>query len=52
MFRLGSFCLDSDMGEVMRYSGVTLMGCGIAYVLAFFLMNKGIEYSTVRTDAK
>jgi hypothetical protein len=40
------------MGEVMRYAGATLMGCGILYVLAFLIMNKGIEYSTVRTNAK
>ncbi len=47
MASLGSFCLDPDMGEVMKYSGIVLMFCGILYVISFFILNRGYEYSSV-----
>jgi len=36
------------MGSLMKYAGVTLMGCGLLYVLAFFFINKGASYLTAR----
>ena len=45
---LGSFCLDSDMGEAMRYGGLTLMLCGFLYVVSFLIQSKTYEYITVK----
>ena len=44
---LGSFCLDPAMGALTTYAGVALMICGVLYVIAFFIMNRGLVVSYI-----